>query len=860
MSFGKMTRILASLLVAFSCGNAFAQSGAVKQAEKKIRQGNWSAAREVLQKALKKDTLNPEIEVALANLFLNELNPHQQADSAYTHNLKALSHFLQLNVKQKDRLKRDLIDSAVIVSLRVKIEKAAFDFAKQSNSEKSYNDYLDRYTFSLQRSTVTELRDEVAYLDALKLNSYKAFDVYIKKYPGSHRGKEAKNRYEKLLFESRTHDHRLKSYEAFVKEFPQSPYKKEADRKVFEVLTCNGTPAELIQFIEENSSNSYTKEARNILFHLAREFEERIPNSVINDSLRNVATLDKLIWAPVYKNGKYGFIDSEGSEVLHTQFENVDEGYKCGLVDADILMTSSGLVSRSGRILSQVKSFKDLGYGFLKISDSCQHVLHKSGAVVCSCFDDASVLDGKYLLITKNKKVGLLALNGKELLKPQFISIEMIGGVVVLNRAGKKILVTSKQLSAVADGNELNETSVFDEVRDFGKNRLLVRNGSLEGVIEPNLEFVVPLAIQQLTNTPFGLLREINDQFIFPDLPDLKNELWNKYTIHRQWLQLKNTSHESLFDLVSKKVVESNPDSVWFENALAFTKRGDSVRVHVSSTRKVDVPIDSKMFFIKSPDSIRYFFVQQRTKKTVFSIETASKLFTADFDQIESLSADYFMVTRKNKKGVINTKGQIILPAEYDILMLRGNFISLYKDKKFGLYTISTRKIIKPTFERNLVTMDSLMIAFQGGHYGFISPDGKVLGAFEYDEIQPWANGLVWVKKDFDWGLIDLRDSKKILTRIKNFQLIKNKPEEKIAVVKQDNLFGVVSNRHGTIIPPSFTFVINLGSEEEPLYFTSKDVEEAGIVVVIYYDKTGKLLRKQVYEDEEYARIVCPQD
>ncbi|HTH56190.1 MAG TPA: WG repeat-containing protein [Cyclobacteriaceae bacterium] len=860
MSLGKITRILIGLLVVLNFEHTFAQSGTVKQAEKKTIQGNWSGAREVLRKALRKDTLNPEVEIALANLFLNELNPGQQVDSAYRYSLRALSHFSQLNAKQKEKLKRDLIDSAVMVSLRGKIEKTAFTFAKHANSEKSYNDYLDRYKFSIHRDTATELRDEAAYLDALKQNSYKAFDDYIKKYPNSHRAAEAKNRYEKLLFDSRTHDRKWKSYEAFVAAFPQSPYRKEAERKVFEVLTCNGLPAELIRYVDEHPKSAYADFARNILFHIARELDEPVPKRFITDSLQNVVGLDKLVWVPVYKNGKYGFIDSEGTQSLQAQFDNIEENYKCGLVDEDILMTSSGLVSRSGKILSTAKSFKNLGYGFLEIADSCKSVLHKSGMQIYSCFEEASVLEGRYLLIKKNGKVGLLALNGRPLLKPEFISIEMIGQVVILNRMGKKVLVTSRHLSAAADGNELDESFVVDEVRDFGKDRLLVRNGSLEGVIDSKLEFVVPLALQRLTQTQFGLLRKLNDQYIFPDIPELKNERWNSYLIHRQWLLLQSASEKKLYDQLSKKIVESNVDSIWFENGLAFTAHGDSVRVHVSAARKVDVPAGATLFFIKSPDSIRYFFVQQKNKKTVFSIETAAKLFIAEFDNIESLSADYFVVTKKNKKGVLNTKGQVVLPAAYDILMLKENFISLYDGKKFGLYNIANAKIIKPAFERNLIPVDTVVIAFQNGRCGLIDVNGEELGAFEFDEIQPWANGVMWAKKDFDWNLIDFKTSKKILTRVKNIQLIKNTPDEKLAIVKQDNLFGVVSNVHGVVIPPSFTFLLNLGSEDEPLYFTAKDVEEAGIVVVIYYDKTGKLLRKQVYEDEEYARIVCPQD
>jgi hypothetical protein len=42
-----------------------------------------------------------------------------------------------------------------------------------------------------------------------------------------------------------------------------------------------------------------------------------------------------------------------------------------------------------------------------------------------------------------------------------------------------------------------------------------------------------------------------------------------------------------------------------------------------------------------------------------------------------------------------------------------------------------------------------------------------------------------------------------------------------------------------------------------PLYFTEKQVEEAGIYVVIYYDKDGRQLRKQVFETDEYEKIYC---
>jgi len=51
--------------------------------------------------------------------------------------------------------------------------------------------------------------------------------------------------------------------------------------------------------------------------------------------------------------------------------------------------------------------------------------------------------------------------------------------------------------------------------------------------------------------------------------------------------------------------------------------------------------------------------------------------------------------------------------------------------------------------------------------------------------------------------------------------------------------------------------VINVCTNDSPFYFTEKQVEEAGIYVVIYYNADGKLVRRQALEEEEYEKLVC---
>jgi hypothetical protein len=128
-----------------------------------------------------------------------------------------------------------------------------------------------------------------------------------------------------------------------------------------------------------------------------------------------------------------------------------------------------------------------------------------------------------------------------------------------------------------------------------------------------------------------------------------------------------------------------------------------------------------------------------------------------------------------------------------------------------------------------------------------------------YDEILPWKENAIWVKKNFSWTLFDYVTSKVIIDRIKRFDTWLDGETEKLYRIQRENFFGVISSSKGVIIPPTFSMILNVGSNEVPLYFTDKEVEEAGVHVVIYYNQNGKFLRKQVYEDEEFEQVACEQ-
>ncbi|MFM7854884.1 MAG: hypothetical protein ACKO96_23880, partial [Flammeovirgaceae bacterium] len=168
---------------------------------------------------------------------------------------------------------------------------------------------------------------EVAFLDALKQNTYLSFQTYFQTYSDSHRAEEARKRYDKLIYESKTKDGRIESFLTFINEFPNSSFRGQAERHLFEVYTVLGDSTDFIGFIRNFPANPFRKQALDLLYYIFLEAGVPTPSSLISDSLRHVQLLHKDYWVPFLANGKYGFINSAGQEVVAPTFASIEPDY-----------------------------------------------------------------------------------------------------------------------------------------------------------------------------------------------------------------------------------------------------------------------------------------------------------------------------------------------------------------------------------------------------------------------------------------------------------------------------------------------------------------------------------------------------
>ena len=818
----------------------------------------WAKAEKAIRKAQAKDSLNPEPSYLLSLFYFQSRHTTYNLDSAnfYQHRTVRL-------LTGRDRGRKAVPDTLDLQRLRVQIDSVAFEQAKAADSEMGYQYFIDHYASAIQIPSATELRDEVAFMHALKANTYKSFFSFLERYPVSHRRTEAHSRMDKLQYEEETKDRRLSSYIRFYTTYPESPYRSEAEKNMFDLATASGASEAFRSFMVRFPESQWSDRARTMLFELRQVNGERKTDaSWMTDSLRRIEKLNSVYWVPIMKSGRYGFMDEKGKETVSPRFESIPEEYRCGEITNRFLITSRGLLARDGTIFwpGRIKDSKELGLGFVLISsDSGRMVVHASGfRVGPPDVQDAQVVSNRFVIVKKNGKWSVLSLVGKTLLPFQYDEVTALDSLIQLTKNRKRILTTPGRIAAVAGGKEFREDFVFDDTRKWGEQHYWVRNSLLEGVIDANLNFLIPLDRQTLRKTSFGFVAAKSDRVFIKGIKSLENIPYKTVTEQAGWVRMQDLSNRHfLFDKAFGWKREG--DSVWFQGQLAFLQSRDSVTAFLPSGNKISFSRSAAFQFKEYRDSAAWMVLDDKKKKVVFDAESGLKLFATEFDQIDPVSASFFILTRLNKKGLVQGDGKVLLPVEYDAIVLSDDHVfSLLKDKKFGWYDVRTRLLVKPMYDRNVRPYSlKLRLAYKDGGYGFIHPDGVALGGNEWEEIQYWNDSVAWVKKSGYWKLFEMHTRKVRLDKIKKFSYLKDLPSEKIALVQQDHAYGVISNSRGVVVPIEYTDIVNLGTNEIPLYFTERHISEAGISVVVYYDQQGRIIRKQAMEADEFERISC---
>lgn len=831
-----------------------------KRALRLIEKQRYNSAYVLARKALEKDPLNPGAMLVLSRYYITPENVEYQIDSAYSYIVLSDSIWQQLPSSERSYWRRLPLDSALIANERQVIEHLAFERAKSIDTEEAYTFFITNFPLATEQPVARELREDVAFINASSKDTWEAYEEYISRYPLSKHRREAEERYDRLLFEQATGDQTLEAYEAYLNAHPDSPFREEVERNIFEIATADGSVESFAAFASKYS-NRFTDIAVSMLRNSLAE--EVHPDSIaFNAFIQGLPDEPDFVF-PVLINGKFGMMDPKGTVVVPAEADEIDDDYICGNITEDVLVLRDRLVSKKGKTLvrGSIEEIDDLGYGFLLISvDTGKVLLHKSGLIVNDfALSDAKVVGGRLLAIQKDSEWGLFTFGGRKLVDFQCEDVQAIGKVFALKTAAKFSLSTLSSLAAIANGNKGKFTEAFDDVRKNPDDQIWVRLGDKEGVLNADLRVVIPADQHRLTSAWFGSVAKSSIGYYTFNQFGERSDTFDSLAIVKPWVTAKTSAGWMIFDPVLRIPKSTTYDSIAVHGPFAVALKNGSMEIHLHN-RANTIQILShpdKVELLPSQDTIAYLALHKGKSTTIYN-SRGEQLFTSSYDKISAVGAGFFAVSRKEKKGLIDHKGKLVLPVEYDAIGTATNgLMSVLKGMRFGVFRYSDSKLIKAEYDKNLVSWNrDYYAALRQGNWGFIDMNNKPASKFEFSEIRHWTDSVSLVKTGTSWKLFNLY-SQSFEDEFTSFKLVREDAEERIIIVTREKQQGVLSNRKGYVIPITFTDIVNVGSPENPVYFTEKHVQEASLFVVIYYDSEGNFIRREVYEQDDYERIYC---
>lgn len=131
---------------------------------------------------------------------------------------------------------------------------------------------------------------------------------------------------------------------------------------------------------------------------------------------------------------------------------------------------------------------------------------------------------------------------------------------------------------------------------------------------------------------------------------------------------------------------------------------------------------------------------------------------TMDADHIYAVHKGMAQFEKDGKRGLMDSAGNIILPAEYDSILWSGDYIKIRTGERYGLLNSYGKMIAEPVWEEiSIFNHSDMMIICKDGKYGFLSKTENGMLPLKWKSAQPFHEGFAAVEADTGlYGYIDM--------------------------------------------------------------------------------------------------------
>jgi hypothetical protein len=137
-------------------------------------------------------------------------------------------------------------------------------------------------------------------------------------------------------------------------------------------------------------------------------------------------------------------------------------------------------------------------------------------------------------------------------------------------------------------------------------------------------------------------------------------------------------------------------------------------------------------------------------------------LFSKKVDGIGYFYGDYAIIIVKNKYGLINRKGETVLPTEYNDIATVGNTFRLKRDEYWGVLNHKLDTLLPFIYDSLSIDNEAAIFTKTGNRYALRDTNNQLLTKELFMDVGIFNEGLAAVKIDNKWGFINEKGKLKI--------------------------------------------------------------------------------------------------
>ena len=844
----------------------------LKRVFKTLEKKDITKAKELLESQISKDSINPGSKWIYARLLsCDSLPQYYDLDQARIYGQRAITDFQEANKKMKLAFTTASFSLRDIEKTNTDIENQTYEKILSQYTMNSFHFFISIYPKSIYTKNILYNIDSLAFDSVKQIHTWRSYENYTKIYSKSRFSAQAKAYYERLLFEEKTINDDINEFKNFINEYPNSRYVNTAFKIIFERTLDLNTSDSFLNYLENYPQSPYSEELLSILYHMNPEvffglstfpdFKEKI------DSLRVISELNTHPLLPFIEKEKIGFINLKGIPILKPNYHSLlKQELLCRTLQTDIIGVSytSGvkqLINRAGKSIysGPINTYEDLGFGFIKIKEPTQiKIIHKSGKLLFDELMDAAIVGERWLKIRKEDGWSLATYTGKILTSFTYDEINTVGDFWEFRKDEKSAFHNLSFVQVGIEKNHLTPNFLADDYELINDSLILLYNENEQALLESNMNYPIPWEADRdiYVDEFYHYTQGVSDYKIYNEeiIDNLDLNLFENLIEHQPYLALKQKNHWYLID---PKGTFIKVDSIQSLRELALVIRDtDSSYILFPNEQSIlinkEITVNSLQFRDRQGKvKARYLLKSHRDMKEIYNKE-GKLMFKGGFDRIDLLTDSLFKITLNNKQGILNSKGNLIIPIDYDFIEQKNHLAQLLKNGEILGFDLDNNIKLPDEYKGLFKRLGPYYLTKKESLKGLINSDGNVVIDFKYQNILLVNDSLFWAQTDSSWSLIT-DQQKNILTGISDYTPI----SKNVFRYLKNNKYGLIYGDQSIHYPAEYDAIQSISNHDATLFQFEIFIASAPLHIVITKDFGGHLIHSQTYKPHEYEQIVC---